>query len=67
MKCLRIPNSIHFRDITEIEKALQLHKKILKEQFEATFKPDLQEEFEDAQGNLYSRKEYIDLKRQGLA
>lgn len=66
MKCLRIPNSIHFRDVTEIEKALELHKKILKDQFESTFKPDLQEEFEDAQGNLYSRKEFIDLKRQGL-
>lgn len=22
MKCLRIPNSVHFRDVTEIEKAL---------------------------------------------
>jgi len=66
MKCLKIPNTGHFRDVTKIEDALKLHKKILKDNFENTFKPDLQEEFEDAEGNLYSRKEYIDLKRQGL-
>ena len=29
------------------------------------FKPD-DEEFEDAQGNVYSKKTYEDLKRQGL-
>ena len=66
MKCLRIPNSSHFKDVTEIEHALKLHKKILQRNFEGTFKPDFQEEFEDGDGNLYSRKQYIDMKRQGL-
>lgn len=66
MKCLRIPNTVHFKDVTEIEHALKLHKKILQENFEGTFKPDFQEEFEDQEGNLYSRKQYIDMKRQGL-
>ena len=66
MKCLRIPNHVHFKDVTEIEHALKLHKKILKENFDSTFKPDFEEEFEDASGNLYTRKQYIDLKRQGL-
>jgi splicing factor 3A subunit 3 len=66
MKCLRIPNSAHFREVTEIEHALKLHKKILKENFESSFKPDFQEEFEDNDGNLYSRKQFIDMKRQGL-
>lgn len=66
MKCLKIPNTVHFKDVTDIEHALRLHKKILQENFENTFKPDFQEEFEDEEGNLYSRREYIDLKRQGL-
>ena len=66
MKCLRIPNTVHFKDVTDIEHALKLHKKILQDNFETTFKPDFQEEFEDNSGNLYSRKQYIDLKRQGL-
>ena len=30
------------------------------------FKPELDEEFEDAHGNVYNRKTYEDLKRQGL-
>jgi len=30
------------------------------------FKPDLEEEFEDTEGNLLNRKTYYDLKRQGL-
>jgi splicing factor 3A subunit 3 len=29
MKCLKIPNTVHFKDVTEIEHALRLHKKIL--------------------------------------
>lgn len=66
MKCLKIPNTVHFKDVTEIEHALRLHKKILQDNFESNFKPDFQEEFEDEEGNLYSRKQYIDLKRQGL-
>lgn len=30
------------------------------------FHPEVDEEFEDAQGNVYNRKTYEDLKRQGL-
>lgn len=30
------------------------------------FKAELEEEFEDAEGNVYTRKVYEDLKRQGL-
>ena len=29
MKCLKIPNTVHFKDVTDIEHALRLHKKIL--------------------------------------
>jgi splicing factor 3A subunit 3 len=56
MKCLKIPNTVHFKDVTEIEHALRLHKKILQDNFETTFKPDFQEEFEDDEGNLYNRR-----------
>ena len=30
------------------------------------FKPEAEEEFEDGDGNVYNRKTYEDLKRQGL-
>ena len=47
MKCLKIPNTVHFKNITDIEEALKLHKKILGENYQKTFKPDYEEEFED--------------------
>ena len=30
------------------------------------FKPDVEEEFEDSEGNLLNKKTYNDLKKQGL-
>jgi splicing factor 3A subunit 3 len=30
------------------------------------FKPEREEEFEDSEGNILTKKEYLDLKRQGL-
>lgn len=33
---------------------------------EESFQPDKEEEFEDAQGNVLSRRMYEDLRRQGL-
>ena len=63
MKCLKIPNTIHFKDVTSIEEALKLHKKIMGTNYQQTFKPDYEEEFEDDDGNVLSRKTYIDLKR----
>jgi splicing factor 3A subunit 3 len=39
---------------------------ILQDRNTGGFNPDMDEELEDAQGNVYSRKVYEDLKRQGL-
>jgi len=65
MKCLKIPNTSHFKDVTDISEALKLHQKILKDNYNNSFKPDLEEEFEDENGNIFSRKKYIELKRKG--
>ena len=32
----------------------------------SVFKPDMEEEFEDNEGNLLNKKTYMDLKRQGM-
>lgn len=66
MKCLGIPNSHHFMFITRFEDAISLHQKLLKEAEKHVFKPEDEEEFEDEEGNVYNRKMYEDLKRQGL-
>lgn len=63
MKCLRIPNTIHFREITSINDALALHQKLTMEANNSRFKPEEEEEFEDSEGNVLNRKTYEDLKR----
>lgn len=82
MKCLRIPNTIHFKEITSINDALAcyfilfllinllfwqiVHQKLLLEADASHFKPDVEEEYEDNDGNILNKKMYLDLKRQGL-
>ena len=39
---------------------------VLQERQKGGFKKEVEEEFEDDQGNVYIRKTYEDLKRQGL-
>lgn len=41
MKCLKIPNTIHFKDITTINDALALHEKLMRESQESQFRADI--------------------------
>lgn len=95
MRCLGIPNTRHFHEITLIEDAyackyilgldylhivfLVLFRNMLItflnfivwEKLKSTgktdeFKADTMEEFEDQEGNVFNKKTYDDLKRQGL-
>lgn len=66
MKCLKIPNTIHFKDVTTITDALALHEKLMRESQESQFRPDLEEEFEDNEGNILNKRTYTDMKKQGL-
>nr|CCA16054.1 splicing factor 3A putative [Albugo laibachii Nc14] len=66
MRCLKIPNTKHFHDITRMQDAIQLYEK-LKDQIDAeTWNPSAEEEFEDSEGNVLNRKTFEDLARQGL-
>eukprot|EP00825_Cyclidium_porcatum_P042612 TRINITY_DN5871_c0_g1_i1.p1 TRINITY_DN5871_c0_g1~~TRINITY_DN5871_c0_g1_i1.p1 ORF type:complete len:149 (+),score=22.04 TRINITY_DN5871_c0_g1_i1:347-793(+) len=66
MKCLKIPNSIHFKDITSISDAITLNEKLKLEQSLSQFNPDYDEEYEDNEGNLLNKRTYQDLLRQGM-
>lgn len=66
MKCLGIPNTAHFANITKIEDAITLWEKLKKEKQREQFQPQVEEEYEDSQGNVVNKKTYEDLKRQGL-
>jgi splicing factor 3A subunit 3 len=66
MRCLAVPNTKHFHDITRISDVLELYKKIGQKVGGETFVGAVEEEFEDTEGNLLNRRTYEDLARQGL-
>ncbi|KAJ6832668.1 splicing factor SF3a60-like protein [Iris pallida] len=66
MRCLSIPNTKNFNEITSIKEAKELWEKIQEKQVVHKWRPDLEEEYEDREGNIYNKKTYTDLQRQGL-
>ncbi|CAH1800257.1 unnamed protein product, partial [Owenia fusiformis] len=66
MRCLGIPNTAHFANVTLIEDAVALWAKIKSSKDMERWRPDTEEEYEDSAGNVVSKKTFDDLKRQGL-
>ncbi|EDQ91987.1 uncharacterized protein MONBRDRAFT_17466 [Monosiga brevicollis MX1] len=65
MRCLGIPNSKHFINITKIQDAKNLYERLKSNKDTSFFDKD-EEEFEDSMGNVVTKKVYEDLARQGL-
>lgn len=65
MRCLRIPNTKAFNEVTTIAEAMALHKAMEKKK-EGVWDRSTDEEYEDADGNVYNKKTYEDLRKQGL-
>uniref|UniRef100_A0AAR2L291 Matrin-type domain-containing protein n=1 Tax=Pygocentrus nattereri TaxID=42514 RepID=A0AAR2L291_PYGNA len=66
MRCLGIPNTAHFANVTQIEDAVSLWSKLKSQKASERWQPDTEEEYEDSSGNVVNKKTYEDLKRQGL-
>jgi len=66
MRALGLPNTKHFHEITRIEDALSLAEKLKQDGRKEIFHTETTEELEDEEGNVYNRKTYDDLKKQGL-
>ncbi|XP_002731266.1 splicing factor 3A subunit 3 [Saccoglossus kowalevskii] len=66
MRCLGIPNTAHFANVTLIEDAVALWQKLKTNKHTERWQPDTEEEYEDSSGNVVNKKTYEDLKRQGL-
>ncbi|TRM68164.1 hypothetical protein BD626DRAFT_545360 [Schizophyllum amplum] len=66
MRALGLPNTKHFHEITRIEDALSLAEKLKAEGRHEIFEQETMEELEDDEGNVYNRKTYEDLKKQGI-
>lgn len=65
MKCLGIPNTAHFAYVTLIDDAITIWEKMCAERDVAVWKAD-NEEFEDINSNVITRKMYSDLYNQGF-
>jgi len=66
MRCLGIPNTRHFHEISKMNEARALYEKLKKEAQEIAWKPNSEEEFEDTTGNILNKKTFEDLRREGL-
>ena len=49
-----------------LKEAQELWKRIQARQGVNKWRPELEEEYEDKEGNIYNKKTYTDLQRQGL-
>lgn len=66
IKCLGLTYNKQFYGITTIKDALAIADRCKAIARHESFKADTMEEYEDEQGNVFSRKTYEDLKKQGL-
>lgn len=66
MRSLGLPNTKHFHEITEIADALALAEKLKYEGRQELAAMDRAVEMEDEAGNVYDKKTYDDLRRQGV-
>ena len=66
MRALGIPNTKHFAHITKMADAQALFEKLKREGVGAGFKPEEEEEMEDAEGNVFNKRTYLELQKQGL-
>jgi splicing factor 3A subunit 3 len=66
LRCLGIPNSRYFNEIIFIDDAVSLWEKLKTHTDEENEKAKMMEEFEDTQGNIFNKRTYDDLRKQGL-
>lgn len=66
LRCLGINNSKDYLHITKFEDAIALNERLQARDAVSGWKPEEEEEFEDAEGNVFDKKNYDQLKRQGL-
>ncbi|KAI8320669.1 hypothetical protein GQ54DRAFT_298471 [Martensiomyces pterosporus] len=66
MRRLGIPNTRQFHGVAKIDEALVLWDRVQKEKKSVVTNADTFEEYEDSEGNVFNKKTYFDLKRQGL-
>ncbi|KAJ2810147.1 Pre-mRNA-splicing factor sap61, partial [Coemansia sp. 'formosensis'] len=66
MRRLGIPNTRQFHGVAAIDEAQALWDRVQSDRKREVANVDAVEEYEDSEGNVFNKKTYFDLKRQGL-
>ncbi|KAJ2015219.1 Pre-mRNA-splicing factor sap61 [Coemansia sp. RSA 455] len=66
MRRLGIPNTRQFHGVATIDEAQALWERVQVDKKREVTNVDTVEEYEDSEGNVFNKKTYFDLKRQGL-
>eukprot|EP01060_Flectonema_neradi_P022804 TRINITY_DN31008_c0_g1_i1.p1 TRINITY_DN31008_c0_g1~~TRINITY_DN31008_c0_g1_i1.p1 ORF type:complete len:479 (+),score=101.45 TRINITY_DN31008_c0_g1_i1:43-1437(+) len=66
MRCLGIPNTVHFHHVVGIQEALSLWKKIRTDVSDKRWNANDEQEHEDNEGHVFSRKTRDDLRSKQL-
>jgi len=66
MRCLRLDNTKEYHEITKIQDALELSKKLKELKTRGQWDDEQMQEYEDAEGNVMNKKTFMDLRAQGL-
>ena len=66
MKCLKIPNTPEMKGVTRIADAIELYEKFKSRDLQRLWNPEQDEEYEDKDGNVFNKKTYDDMVRQGI-
>jgi len=66
LRCLGIANSKDYLHITKFEDAMILHERLQARDATSGWKAEEEEEYEDNEGNVFNKKTFDELKRQGL-
>jgi len=66
MKCLRLENTKDFHEITKIQDALELDRRLKQLKTTGVWDAEKMEEYEDTEGNVMTKRMFLDLQRQGL-
>ena len=66
MKCIGIPNLKEFWHVTRMSEVKELWEKMRQQEAKTTWREDEEEEMEDTEGNVFNKKTFLELRRQGL-
>ena len=66
MKCIGVPNTREMWGVTRIDEVKALWESMRQQEAGGGWREEEEEEMEDSEGNVFNKKTYLELQRQGL-